>query len=196
MQTQRRFPLPFLLALTALVWSDSGTAQEANADAFTIFPSVLDASGGVVCGTPDYDLMFTLGEPSAVGRSENSQFLLWSGFQPHRRVTVLCPESSGLNDPGQLLPSRTRIYAVQPNPVTGVVRIRYDIAFPTTARLVIYDIQGREIRRFESRSAEAGTYNVPWDRKTSNGQTVPTGIYFARLVAGKTEAVHRFVVLR
>jgi hypothetical protein len=163
---------------------------------FTIFPSVIDASGGMVCGEPVHDLLFSLGE-TVVGESANGDFTLWAGFKFLREITVLCPEVSGVDsDPSTGRITETRLYPAYPNPFTGSVRLRYDIGSPTETRLVIYDLQGREVKVMDHGFLRPGGYEVYWDGRDNDGGDLASGVYFSRLTAGDTEYVKRFVLLR
>ncbi|MBU1700017.1 MAG: T9SS type A sorting domain-containing protein [Candidatus Eisenbacteria bacterium] len=189
MDNIRQF-LIFIIGIVILLWSCSGVAQE-----YQLYPSVLDASGGIVCGAPDHDLLFTLGEP-VVGLSENQNFQLWSGFRFLRRVTVLCPGVSGVDDAGEKIITDKRLYPAYPNPATGSVRLRFDLSSPSHVTLVVYDLRGRVVRTLERGLVQPGRHEATWDGIDNNGHLVATGIYFARLAAGNTEEVRRLVVLR
>jgi len=47
--------------------------------------------------------------------------------------------------------------------------------------LKIYNIAGREIVTLANGFQSTGTYQPMWEGKDSNGQPVPSGVYFYRL---------------
>lgn len=71
-----------------------------------------------------------------------------------------------------------------PNPFNPVTTIRYGLPQETGVALVIYDVMGHEIQTWSQSSQKAGWYELTWHGTRTNGSPAPTGIYFARLVAG------------
>ena len=172
-----------------------GNSWPPQSDDFILYPSVLNASGGALCGAPDHDLMFTLGE-NVVGASGNADFQLWSGFRFLRRVTVLCPQWTAIDETDQPEIRATMLHPAYPNPATGQLQIPYDIGTTENVRLTIFDIQGREIRSFDRGQLEEGRYELTWDGRDGDGNNVATGIYFTQLEAGDMKFVKRVVVFR
>lgn len=69
-----------------------------------------------------------------------------------------------------------------PNPFNGTTRIPVSIgADAGSASLVIYDVLGREIRRYDLSGAIGGRSEVVWDATDGNGLTVPSGQYLYQL---------------
>jgi hypothetical protein len=66
---------------------------------------------------------------------------------------------------------------------------------PGVGFVAIYDVAGREIKRLELPTA-LGTYLLPWHGVMASGRVVPSGVYFARAVAGPISVSRKFVVLR
>jgi serine protease len=73
-----------------------------------------------------------------------------------------------------------------PNPFNPNTVISYSIPATGQVNLRIYNILGQEIRRLVDRSQKAGNYRVTWDARDTDGQRVPSGIYFYKMTyAGK-----------
>ena len=72
-----------------------------------------------------------------------------------------------------------------PSPVRGEGEIRYTVAKPGTVLLVLADLRGNIIRRFEPGVREPGEYGVRWDGRNDEGEGVPAGYYVVRV---RTEA--------
>ena len=73
------------------------------------------------------------------------------------------------------------LYQNYPNPFNASTVIRYVLTGPTEVSLKIYNITGKEIITLAEGHQPAGTYQLIWDGKDSNGQPVPSGVYFYRL---------------
>jgi hypothetical protein len=83
-----------------------------------------------------------------------------------------------------------------PNPFNPSTTIRYGLPDDANVSLMIYDIRGQVIQTIESGYQPAGWYNVNWSGETAEGKTISTGIYFARLVAGKYSEVIKMLYLK
>jgi hypothetical protein len=100
-------------------------------------------------------------------------------------------------DPGYVAPAPT-IPALQmniyPNPVRlSALGLGLKLAGNATGyRGEIYDLSGRRVQRFQSRSNGA----VIWNGRDEGGSAVQPGIYFVRVQAGGRTGVARVVVVR
>ncbi len=52
----------------------------------------------------------------------------------------------------------------------------------TPVQLVIYDVTGRPVRTLATRSFTPGLHQIPFDARDDRGKSLPSGIYFYRLV--------------
>lgn len=85
---------------------------------------------------------------------------------------------------------------IQPNPVTENATMYYSIPTATHVSLVVYDVTGRKVRFLVDQVMAPGFYTAHWDVMDAQGDPVPTGIYFGRLLIGKTQAVRKFIIVR
>ena len=83
-----------------------------------------------------------------------------------------------------------------PNPFNPSTTIRYGLPKDTNVSLVIYDLRGSVMQTLESEQQPAGWHDVVWNGQTANGNTVSTGIYFARLVAGEYSQTIKMLYLK
>jgi hypothetical protein len=83
-----------------------------------------------------------------------------------------------------------------PNPSTGQVMIRYSLPKATVVTLEVFDAAGALVRRLAEGQRHAGAFSTPWDGRDGNGREVPTGVYFARVVAGEGGASGSIVLAR
>jgi len=82
--------------------------------------------------------------------------------------------------------------AVGPNPTSGRVRVRYELASPSEVVVGVYDVLGREVRRMDQGREAAGRQDVDVDVSA-----LAVGAYAVRLVVdGRVVAAKRLVVLR
>jgi len=88
-----------------------------------------------------------------------------------------------------------------PNPSvgSGVTKIMYSVPHENEnerVSLTIYDASGRRIRTLVDDAKAAGTYEAYWDGKGEKGQNVAPGIYFYKLVVGKSSISKKLILFR
>jgi flagellar hook assembly protein FlgD len=74
------------------------------------------------------------------------------------------------------------------------VQVRLGTA--THARLDVYDARGRIVRNLIDGGLRAGQHAFAWDGRDDRGVAVASGVYLARLQAGKHATTRRMVLLK
>ncbi len=97
---------------------------------------------------------------------------------------------------GENVPAVTALRSVYPNPFNPIARIAFDVSERSRVTLAIYDVSGRSIAVLVDREMEPGRYEAVWNGHTGTGRTAASGIYFCRLVAGRTVETKKMVLLR
>ena len=87
-------------------------------------------------------------------------------------------------DPGSRQPLAFALQQNYPNPFNPSTTIPFEILNGGFVSLRVYDVLGREIRTLVNGDMPAGTYSARWNGESDNGQPVPSGMYFVRMVAG------------
>jgi len=91
-----------------------------------------------------------------------------------------------------------------PNPFKplsgGTTKIQYSLSTYASVTIVLYDITGQEVKRWEFASGEqggkAGINTVEWDGKSLFGEVVGNGMYIYRILSeGKTIGTGKLVIL-
>jgi len=83
-------------------------------------------------------------------------------------------------DPGTApaVPEAHALHANTPNPFGLKTQFSYELASAGHARLAVYDILGREVKRMVDGFRRAGNYLEVWDGTDVNGFPVASGAYF------------------
>jgi hypothetical protein len=104
---------------------------------------------------------------------------------------------SGLRDgvdPIATLPLRD-LAPIRPNPARGAVRLSYAVGRAGPLRVMILDVQGREIATLAEGRLEPGRYETRWSGIGDRGP-VGAGLYFARCRAVWKPVMRAFVYTR
>ena len=82
-----------------------------------------------------------------------------------------------------VVPDRFKLYSTYPNPFNNSTLIRYDIQKTSDVSIMIYDLQGREVRNLTQKYQMPGSYSIPWNGKNNLGKYVSSGNYIVRFLA-------------
>ncbi len=91
------------------------------------------------------------------------------------------------------LPDRFELGQSYPNPFSFSTAIPYQLKKGSDVRVTIYDILGREARKFVVGSQTVGSHNIVWDGRDNFGKRVASGIYFYKLQAGDESRARKMI---
>jgi len=83
---------------------------------------------------------------------------------------------------------------VGPNPFLERTSIEFRLARPAAVELMLYDAQGREVRRYVEPAVPAGRWAATWDGRDHQGAELPGGVYFYRLAVDARPAAEGKIV--
>jgi len=83
-----------------------------------------------------------------------------------------------------------------PNPFNPHTTIRFSVPQSGPVSLRVYDVAGRLVTVLSDRKYPAGEHTVSWDGMNRRGESVASGIYFYKIVAGDRNTTKKMVLLR
>jgi hypothetical protein len=83
-----------------------------------------------------------------------------------------------------------------PNPFNPVTTIAFELPQAAQARLDVFDVRGRRVRRLVDARLDAGPHTFTWDGKDTQGTAMPSGVYFYRLHGDAQTLVRKMVMAR
>ncbi|MFN8549221.1 MAG: C10 family peptidase [Candidatus Eisenbacteria bacterium] len=87
-------------------------------------------------------------------------------------------------------------FLVGPIPTRGPLHLRFTLPRAGVTQLAIFDAAGRRRRELVHGEMSAGRAQIDWDGRDEAGRTLPSGTYFARLVAPGLTLSERVILLR
>jgi len=105
-----------------------------------------------------------------------------------------CVEPVSIDD--QTIPTNFTLEQNYPNPFNPSTAFRYAIPVESTVSLVIFDIQGREVKTFQPESKVAGWYLQTWNGLNDSGVPVASGVYLTRLKSGSYSKTIKMLYLK
>jgi cytochrome c peroxidase len=137
-------------------------------------------------------------DPALVGRTLFGRWYVTDpgaadgvAFSAAFRFRVFGEHAAGLLAAGPTLPRALRLAPGRPTPFSSNTLIAYELFSASPVRLVVFDAQGRAVRRLVDGIVQMpGPYAVSWDGRDDGGRRVPAGVYFYRLdSAGESRAL-------
>lgn len=91
------------------------------------------------------------------------------------------------------LPTNFELAQNYPNPFFSSTNIPYSLNKVSNVQVIIYDILGRVVRKFNVGYQSIGAHNILWNGLNNLGQRVATGVYFYKLNAGGESQVKKMI---
>ena len=110
-------------------------------------------------------------------------------------VTIL-PVGVGIDDEFADIPVEFNLYQNYPNPFNPSTLIKYALPKSSTVSLVIYNLMGQEIRRWDESDAVPGYYEKIWNGTNQAGISVSSGIYIYRITTAEFIQMRKMVLLK
>ncbi len=101
-----------------------------------------------------------------------------------------------INDELTTLPNKFELQQNYPNPFNPTTVLRYSIPKSGYVELVIVNLLGQPVRSLIAKSQSTGWYNIIWDGRNDQGQTVGSGIYLYRLAVKPEDGSTQFTQIR
>jgi len=90
-----------------------------------------------------------------------------------------------------------RLHQNLPNPFNPTTTIEFTVPEAATARLEVFDAQGRLVRTLAVRNYAGPTRDrIVWDGADDHGKVVASGLYYYKLTAGQYQATRKMLLLK
>ncbi len=93
-------------------------------------------------------------------------------------------------------PRQTTIASIHPNPFNPRTTIAFELARPQEVMVGVYNLRGELVDVLIDEAKPAGQHEVVWNGQDQHGQTVASGIYFARLRGEGVDVQGKMMLLK
>jgi DNA-binding beta-propeller fold protein YncE len=119
-------------------------------------------------------------------------------------TTGRSPISTVAENAFSTIPRTLTVEQNYPNPFSTIrhssTTIYYEIPATTNGalpvELAIYNIQGQRVQTLVNEAKLPGRYSISWNGIASQGESVPSGVYFYRIKAGESVATQRLLIIK
>lgn len=94
------------------------------------------------------------------------------------------------------IPNEFALYQNYPNPFNPTTSIRFDLPQTVHVTIAIYDLNGRRVRQLLNQVKPAGAHAIFWDATNDYAQSVASGLYYIKMIAGDYQNVKRLTFLK
>ncbi len=94
------------------------------------------------------------------------------------------------------VPKTFTLFQNYPNPFNPETTIEYALAARANVKLEVFDVLGRSVITLAEGKRDAGIHRLQWNGKSNSGVSVPSGIYFYRLVTPEIVQTRRMLLMR
>jgi len=98
---------------------------------------------------------------------------------------------SFLVDTNSLLPQKTQLSSVYPNPFNPTTALQYEIAVDAMVNISVFDISGRLVETLQNSNIKAGSYRLTWD-----ASTFASGTYFIHFTADNYKTSQKVLLVK
>ena len=173
---------------TELAWD---AVPDDDFDYFTVYGSeyaALDTSASIIGYTVGIDMDIT-GHVYCFYHVTSTDF---AGNQGDASSV----ENTYASAPGGGLPATFALSQNTPNPFDAGTVIAFDLPEDAHVKIVVFDVEGREVAMLADELHRAGRRRVTWDGTDRHGDPLGPGVYFVRMEAGGFSDIKKMMLLR
>jgi hypothetical protein len=116
---------------------------------------------------------------------------LFSGIVGNGIFKRSLSEIIGIQNINTETPSKYSLSQNYPNPFNPMTNVKFSIVKAGDVKIVVYDIQGREVQTLVNERLGAGTYEVRFD-----GSGLTSGVYFYKMVTDGFTETKRMLLIK
>ena len=83
-----------------------------------------------------------------------------------------------------------------PNPFNPITKINYTLPKHAKVNVSIYNVLGQRVITLLDKKQEYGYHTLTWNGTNSFGKQMATGVYFAKMTAGKFTQTKKMLLLK
>ena len=95
-----------------------------------------------------------------------------------------------------VVPTEFELAQNYPNPFSTSTAISYKLNKESEVNVTIYDILGREVKKYLTKQQGTGIHGVTWDGKNNWGMRLSSGVYFYKVKVGNESQVKKMILHR
>jgi len=99
-------------------------------------------------------------------------------------------------DPVVVIPTVSYLGNCYPNPFNPTTTIQYGMKEAGRVQVNVYNARGQLVKQLVNGTQPAGTYNLIWNGRDSNGRSVSSGLYFFRMITADKVQTKKAILMK
>lgn len=96
---------------------------------------------------------------------------------------------SGVAERAEEMPADFQLFQNYPNPFNPATMIRFSLPQRSNVTVKIFDLMGRELAVLTDKVYAAGSHELRWSGEDKDGNSLPSGLYFYKLMASSGSGI-------
>ncbi|AFH50099.1 Hypothetical protein IALB_2396 [Ignavibacterium album JCM 16511] len=135
-------------------------------------------------------------DPTNNGRAWDYDGISWSAWNETYFFRATIQTTTSVAEITNIIPDKFEVSQNYPNPFNPSTKFRYALPEGRNVKIIVYDIQGRQVAELVNNYQAPGTYEVTWNGKNDNGEIVSSGVYFYKIEAGNYSVSKKMIMLK
>jgi hypothetical protein len=111
-------------------------------------------------------------------------------------ITELPPPPPADVQEEKKLPKEFALLQNYPNPFNPTTRFTVELPKDADVQLIVYNLLGQKITTLLNETKPAGYHTITWNGSNDDGASVPSGIYFVKMVSEKFSSVKKLMLIK
>ncbi len=113
------------------------------------------------------------------------------------RAEGMVEKSIGFNDDQiEVLAWPTQLHPAVPNPFNPSTTLKFSLDSESQVDISVYNVKGERVQQLITGIYSMGDHSVILNGKNEQGQSVASGVYFARMASGSIAQTQRLVLVQ
>lgn len=125
-----------------------------------------------------------------------AELQVWDERNATAMQEIVIEVGSLVRVPAEIRAAAVTLRANAPNPSNPRTSFGFSLPQAVRASLVVYDVRGARVATLVDADLPAGEQGAQWGGTNERGESVPSGVYFCRLVAGDRVRTVKFALVR
>jgi len=166
-------------------------------DSSLIAPPLVTNNGMIYVGSTD-GIIYGLVDPDLASQnlSKMTSGGIWPTFQGNNQRTGFQGDVVAVEDEQSTLPTDYSLSDNWPNPFNPGTTIKYSLPKQSNITLIIYNLMGQEIMRWNDQNVQPGYYQKTWNGTNKFGVPVGSGVYLYRLAAEEFVETRKMILIK
>lgn len=135
-------------------------------------------------------------DPVNNGRAWDFDGTNWAPWNETYFFRATITTTTSVAEISNIIPDKFEVSDNYPNPFNPSTKFRYALPEGRNVKIIIYDIQGKQVAELVNNYQAPGTYEVTWNGKNDNAEVVSSGVYLYRIEVGSYSVSKKMMLLK